>query len=84
MDIVNPATLAIEGQLADTTADELDAVLKRVNAAQKAVEADRRHCHAVRRDLERLLAERFELTHTTLQVDHAGGELLEIAPRTTG
>ncbi len=41
-------------------------------------------CHAVRRDLERLLAERFELTHTTLQVDHAGGELLEIAPRTTG
>ena len=28
-------------------------------------------CHGVRRDLERLLAERFELTHTTLQVDHA-------------
>ena len=35
MDIVNPATLAIEGQLADTTPAELDAVLKRVNAAQK-------------------------------------------------
>ena len=29
-------------------------------------------CHAVRRSLERMLAERFELTHTTLQVDHAG------------
>jgi cobalt-zinc-cadmium efflux system protein len=28
-------------------------------------------CHAVRRSLERLLAERFELTHTTLQVEHA-------------
>ncbi len=35
-------------------------------------------CHAVRRDLERLLHDRFELTHTTLQVDHEGGELLEI------
>lgn len=28
-------------------------------------------CHAVRRDLERLLHEEFEITHTTLQVDHA-------------
>jgi cobalt-zinc-cadmium efflux system protein len=33
-------------------------------------------CHAVRRSLERLLAERFELTHTTLQVEHA-----QAAPR---
>jgi cobalt-zinc-cadmium efflux system protein len=30
-------------------------------------------CHAIRRRLERLLAERFELTHSTLQVDHVGG-----------
>ena len=29
-------------------------------------------CHAVRRELERVLAERFSLTHTTLQVEHAG------------
>jgi cobalt-zinc-cadmium efflux system protein len=29
-------------------------------------------CHAARRRLERLLAERFGLEHTTLQVDHAG------------
>jgi cobalt-zinc-cadmium efflux system protein len=28
-------------------------------------------CHAVRRDLERLLRERFGLDHTTLQVEHA-------------
>ena len=28
-------------------------------------------CHAVRRGLERLLAERFGVDHTTLQVDHA-------------
>jgi cobalt-zinc-cadmium efflux system protein len=29
-------------------------------------------CHAVRRELERLLDERFGIGHTTLQVDHAG------------
>jgi cobalt-zinc-cadmium efflux system protein len=28
-------------------------------------------CHAVRQSLEQLLAERFDLTHTTLQVEHA-------------
>jgi cobalt-zinc-cadmium efflux system protein len=28
-------------------------------------------CHSVRRSLEAMLAARFELTHTTLQVDHA-------------
>jgi cobalt-zinc-cadmium efflux system protein len=28
-------------------------------------------CHAIRRELEVLLAERFEVTHTTLQVEHA-------------
>jgi cobalt-zinc-cadmium efflux system protein len=39
-------------------------------------------CHAARRRLEALLHARFGLDHTTLQVDHTGGELLEIAPRT--
>jgi cobalt-zinc-cadmium efflux system protein len=38
-------------------------------------------CHAARRELEQLLHERFALDHTTLQVDHAGSELLDIAPR---
>jgi cobalt-zinc-cadmium efflux system protein len=28
-------------------------------------------CHAIRRDLEELLHDRFEIAHTTLQVDHA-------------
>jgi cobalt-zinc-cadmium efflux system protein len=28
-------------------------------------------CHGIRRDLERMLEERFHITHTTLQVDHA-------------
>jgi cobalt-zinc-cadmium efflux system protein len=37
-------------------------------------------CHAARRDLEHLLHARFGVDHTTLQVDHVGGDLLEIAP----
>jgi cobalt-zinc-cadmium efflux system protein len=36
------------------------------------------NCHATRRRLEAMLYDRFELEHTTLQVDHEGGELLEI------
>jgi cobalt-zinc-cadmium efflux system protein len=40
-----------------------------------AREAD---CHAARRTLERMLRERFDLDHTTLQVDHEGGELIEL------
>jgi cobalt-zinc-cadmium efflux system protein len=38
----------------------------------------RADCHAIRRQLERVLRERFALTHTTLQVEHAPG-LLEIS-----
>jgi cobalt-zinc-cadmium efflux system protein len=42
-------------------------------------------CHRARRRMEQMLHERFELDHTTLQVDHEGGELLEIsAPGGTG
>ena len=36
-------------------------------------------CHAARRELQDLLRERFEIEHTTLQVDHAPrGGLVEI------
>ena len=35
-------------------------------------------CHAIRRELEVLLRERFELAHTTLQVEHAPG-LIKLA-----
>jgi cobalt-zinc-cadmium efflux system protein len=36
-------------------------------------------CHAIRRELEGLLDDRFGITHTTLQVDHqSDGHLLEI------
>jgi cobalt-zinc-cadmium efflux system protein len=37
-------------------------------------------CHAARREMEAMLHARFGVDHTTLQVDHVGGELLEIAP----
>jgi cobalt-zinc-cadmium efflux system protein len=37
-------------------------------------------CHARRRDIERVLEERFGITHTTLQVDHdAADTLIELA-----
>jgi cobalt-zinc-cadmium efflux system protein len=35
-------------------------------------------CHEIRRELERLLQERFGLEHTTLQVDHAPTKLVQI------
>jgi cobalt-zinc-cadmium efflux system protein len=35
-------------------------------------------CHAVRRELEELLAERFGIEHTTLQVEHERARLLDI------
>ena len=37
-----------------------------------------RDCHAARRGMEAMLHERFGLDHTTLQVDHSAGELLDI------
>jgi cobalt-zinc-cadmium efflux system protein len=39
-------------------------------------------CHAARRQLERTLAARFGLTHTTLQVDHAGPATVELGEAT--
>jgi cobalt-zinc-cadmium efflux system protein len=41
-------------------------------------------CHQRRRELERLLSERFGLEHTTIQVDHAGGDLLQIETPASG
>jgi len=48
-------------------------------SAHVLVAADR-DCHAARRAMEAILHERFGLDHTTLQVDHRGSQLLEIAP----
>jgi cobalt-zinc-cadmium efflux system protein len=38
-------------------------------------------CHRARRELEAMLHDRFEIEHTTLQVEHEGGELLSIEVR---
>jgi len=35
-------------------------------------------CHGIRRELERILLDRFSIEHTTLQVDHAQAQLLQI------
>ncbi len=38
-------------------------------------------CHRARVELEKVLHDRFEIHHTTLQVDHEGGDLLSIEVR---
>lgn len=38
-------------------------------------------CHARRRDVERMLAERFGIRHTTLQVEHVADALLQLKTR---
>ncbi|QEC48240.1 cation transporter [Baekduia soli] len=43
--------------------------------------ASDRDCHVARRRLEQLIHERYGIEHTTLQVDHVGGELLRIERR---
>jgi cobalt-zinc-cadmium efflux system protein len=48
-------------------------------SAHVLVAADR-NCHAARRALEVIAHDRFGIEHTTLQVDHIGGDLLEIEP----
>jgi cobalt-zinc-cadmium efflux system protein len=40
-----------------------------------------RDCHAERRKLEHILEERFYIHHTTLQVDHAAPEVIELSQK---
>jgi cobalt-zinc-cadmium efflux system protein len=42
-------------------------------ASAHVLVANGEDCHAVRADLEAVLAEAYKITHTTLQVDHAPG-----------
>jgi cobalt-zinc-cadmium efflux system protein len=41
-------------------------------------------CHAARRELERMLQERFGIDHTTLQVDHARSDVVALSRRPGG
>lgn len=52
-------------------------------AAHVVVGADD-DCHAKRRELEALLRDRFAIEHTTLQVEHASDELLQLENRGQG
>jgi cobalt-zinc-cadmium efflux system protein len=38
-------------------------------------------CHGIRRELEGVLHDRFEIEHTTLQVEHRQARLLQLSPR---
>ncbi|OLB74200.1 MAG: cation transporter [Actinobacteria bacterium 13_2_20CM_2_71_6] len=54
-----------------------------ISSAQPALSAhvlvhQDRNCHDTRRALERLLRDEYAISHTTLQVDHADGGLLQI------
>ena len=40
-----------------------------------------RNCHEARHELERLLHDRFAIEHTTLQMDHEGGDLIQLERR---
>jgi cobalt-zinc-cadmium efflux system protein len=46
--------------------------------AAHVVVSDTADCHAKRRELEHLLHDEFGIEHTTLQVDHVGGDLLQL------
>ena len=50
-------------------------------ASAHVLVAPGKDCHAVRADLEAVLAEAYQITHTTLQVDHNPDPLLSIGPR---
>ncbi|MCW2996382.1 MAG: cation transporter [Conexibacter sp.] len=49
-------------------------------AAHVVVGRDR-DCHEARMDLQQILRERFAIEHTTLQMDHEGGDLVQLEVR---
>ena len=64
---------------------EVDKFLTRLADWLETGGAEHTPSDAIRRELEQLLVDRFEVDHTTLQIDHAHEELLQIgaAPRTS-
>jgi cobalt-zinc-cadmium efflux system protein len=40
-------------------------------------------CHVIRRELEQMLKDRFDIEHTTLQVDHESPRILHIGAAAT-
>jgi cobalt-zinc-cadmium efflux system protein len=81
-DEVRDAILSVEGVKSFhdlhvwTISSGFDALAAHVLVAQDE------DCHRRRRDIEAVLAERFDIEHTTLQVDHVPAEVIQISRRT--
>ncbi len=82
---VDPAEVGARLAAVDGVAEVHDLHVWLISSARPALSAHvlvnrERDCHATRQELERLLREEYGIDHTTLQVDHAGGGLLQIEP----
>ena len=83
---VDPAQVGTRLAGIDGVAEVHDLHVWLISSAQPALSAHvlvhrDRDCHATRHELERLLQQEYAISHTTLQVDHADGGLLQIEPR---
>lgn len=83
---VNPAQVGARLAGVDGVAEVHDLHVWLISSARPALSAHvlvsrDRDCHHTRRELERLLREEYSISHTTLQVDHADGDLLQIRAR---
>jgi cobalt-zinc-cadmium efflux system protein len=83
---VDPAQVGARLAGVDGVAEVHDLHVWLISSARPALSAHvlvnrDRDCHHTRRELERLLREEYAISHTTLQVDHADGGLLQIRAR---
>jgi len=83
---VNPAQVGARLAGVNGVAEVHDLHVWLISSARPALSAHvlvsrDRDCHHTRRELERLLREEYSISHTTLQVDHADGDLLQIRAR---
>jgi cobalt-zinc-cadmium efflux system protein len=80
---VEPAQVGARLAAVDGVSEIHDLHVWQITSEQPALSAHvlvapDRDCHAARRAMEELLRVEYHITHTTLQVDHAGGGLLQI------
>jgi cobalt-zinc-cadmium efflux system protein len=83
---LNPARIGTEMAAVSGVAEVHDLHVWEISSGAPALSAHvlvapTLDCHRVRADLERMLRERYELTHTTLQVDHAAPRIFGIGKR---
>ena len=86
---IDPGEVAAALRMHDGVADVHDLHVWEISSGFPALSAhvlvDRgRDCHRIRRELERVLDDRFGIDHTTLQVEHTSDRLLKIAPLRDG